>query len=115
MLQDFFVPPHVHHGENETFHGLDRNVHFIVDDESGTGGPFAFRPRAFKIISPLDPFLTSTNGTSEKRCARRQCLLEEPEIPQWFLSLGKSCLESASRRSGTERSRPPCGPGRRLR
>lgn len=43
MLQDFFVPPHVHHGENETFHGLDRNVHFIVDDESGTGGPFAFQ------------------------------------------------------------------------
>jgi len=65
MLQDFFVPPHVYHSGNETFHGLDRNVHFIVDDESATGGPIAFQAQGAGLQDHL------TAGSVRDRHQRR--------------------------------------------
>ncbi len=87
MLEGFFVPPHVHHNEDETFYVLEGTVRFMVEgkfSEVGAGGSLhvpGCHVHAFKIISPRVRFLTITNGAFEEMVRAASVRAERPEIP----------------------------------
>ncbi len=87
MLEGFFVPPHVHHTEDETFYVLEGKVRFMLDSEifeHGEGDSLHVpggKTHAFKIVSPRARFLTITNGTFEKMVMAASVRAERPEIP----------------------------------
>lgn len=87
MLEGFFVPPHVHNAEDETFYVLEGYVRFMLEgeiSELGAGGALHVsggKAHAFKVLSPTARFLTITSGTFEKMVLSASVPAERPEIP----------------------------------
>ena len=87
MLENFFVPPHVHHAEDETFYILEGTARFMIDGaivEMSTGDSLHVpggQAHAFKIVSPRARFLTITNGPFENMVREASTPAERPEIP----------------------------------
>lgn len=87
MLEGFFVPPHVHHNEDETFYVLEGAVRFMMEGEifeRGPGGSLHVpggKVHAFKIIAPRTRFLTVTNGPFEDMVRAASVAAIRREIP----------------------------------
>lgn len=115
MLGGFFVPPHIHHNEDETFYILEGNVRFLLEAEIfelGPGGSLHVpggKTHAFKILSPKARFLTVTNGTFEQMVRAASVPAERPEIPPQmpFTSDDQQNLAALCNQNGIEFVGPP--------
>ncbi len=115
MLAGFFVPPHVHHREDETFFLLEGEVRFMLEDEifEKTVGESLHVPggkkHAFKVISDRARFLTVTNGTFEAMVREASVPAERPEIPPQlpFTNQDQEILSALCNRNGIEFVGPP--------
>ncbi|MCD7111446.1 cupin domain-containing protein [Rhizobium sp. DKSPLA3] len=115
MLDGFFVPPHVHHNEDETFYVLEGTVRFMVEgaiSEIGAGGSLNVaggKVHAFKIVSPRVRFLTITNGTFEDMVRAASTPAERPEIPPQlpFTEAEQQKLAELCNKNGIEFVGPP--------
>jgi quercetin dioxygenase-like cupin family protein len=87
MLEGFFVPPHVHNDEDETFYILEGRFRFLVGDRISEHGPGEAlhvpggTVHAFKVIAARSRFLTVTNGAFEDMVLAASVPAERPEIP----------------------------------
>ena len=115
MLAGFFVPPHVHHKEDETFYILEGQVRFMVEGEVrevGAGESLHVpggKVHAFKILSPRARFLTITNGPFEDMVREASVPAERPEIPPQapFTAEDQQTLALLCNRNGIEFVGPP--------
>ncbi|MBO3759584.1 cupin domain-containing protein [Ciceribacter sp. L1K22] len=115
MLGGFFVPPHVHHHEDETFYILEGSFRFMLDgqiSELASGATLHVkggRTHAFKVLSPRGRFLTITNGRFESMVREASVAAERPEIPPQvpFAAEDQQRLFALCNRNGIEFVGPP--------
>jgi quercetin dioxygenase-like cupin family protein len=87
MLGGFFVPPHVHHTEDETFYMLEGQVRFMMEGDivEHVAGQSLHVPggkrHALKVLSPRARFLTVTNGNFEAMVRAFSVPAKHPGMP----------------------------------